>query len=302
MPFAIISNIHYARLTDITWSADGRILIVSSVDGFCTLITFEADELGKVYTKSADESAMANVNDDEEKENPRKKNINDNTLADANPIEIRKKPRMASTSPKDAKDKVIVEVNNVKLEIPETIIATTESFESPEYKEKPVTPIAVRRAPRANPSTPVSEVKTVASLSEATKSSTKAKPIAVRRQPRNILPSKVSAIDKTGEDEALDAWPIPFDAQTNKNQQNDIVIVSTDPSSTCEIIEKTEDMRLVYDGDSESDEQSDTKAVEKEIEKSVVNETKTPDTNQAKTPRRVQLRTISTPKSKKKLL
>lgn len=49
-PFAYVSQIHYLRLTDISWSADGRILIVTSTDGFSTFITFDKEELGTVYT------------------------------------------------------------------------------------------------------------------------------------------------------------------------------------------------------------------------------------------------------------
>ncbi|XP_046392894.1 chromatin assembly factor 1 subunit B [Ischnura elegans] len=49
LPFAKISNIHYTRLTDITWSSDGRILVVSSTDGYCSAITFAEGELGIPY-------------------------------------------------------------------------------------------------------------------------------------------------------------------------------------------------------------------------------------------------------------
>lgn len=48
-PFAKVSQIHYLRLTDISWSPDGRMLIVSSTDGFATFITFEANEIGIPY-------------------------------------------------------------------------------------------------------------------------------------------------------------------------------------------------------------------------------------------------------------
>ncbi|XP_075216144.1 chromatin assembly factor 1, p105 subunit [Lycorma delicatula] len=48
-PFAYIANIHYTRLTDLAWSSDGKILIVSSTDGFCSVITFSDNELGKAY-------------------------------------------------------------------------------------------------------------------------------------------------------------------------------------------------------------------------------------------------------------
>ncbi|CAL7934390.1 unnamed protein product [Xylocopa violacea] len=53
-PIAVISNIHYTRLTDITWSSDGRILITSSTDGYCSIIHFEKDELGEEYKKTND--------------------------------------------------------------------------------------------------------------------------------------------------------------------------------------------------------------------------------------------------------
>ncbi|KFM57002.1 Chromatin assembly factor 1 subunit B, partial [Stegodyphus mimosarum] len=48
-PFAYISNIHYTHLSDLTWSSDGRILVVSSTDGYCSFIIFSKDELGEVY-------------------------------------------------------------------------------------------------------------------------------------------------------------------------------------------------------------------------------------------------------------
>ncbi|XP_046826667.1 chromatin assembly factor 1 subunit B isoform X2 [Vespa crabro] len=48
-PIAVISNIHYTRLTDIAWSSNGRILVVSSTDGYCSIIHFSEDELGHVH-------------------------------------------------------------------------------------------------------------------------------------------------------------------------------------------------------------------------------------------------------------
>nr|CAD7587363.1 unnamed protein product [Timema genevievae] len=53
-PFGIISNIHYTRLTDLTWSSDGRALVVSSTDGYCSIVTFAEGELGKEYKPSKD--------------------------------------------------------------------------------------------------------------------------------------------------------------------------------------------------------------------------------------------------------
>ena len=53
LPFALISNIHYTRLTDMAWSNDGKILIVSSTDGFCSIITFADAELGEEYMEKS---------------------------------------------------------------------------------------------------------------------------------------------------------------------------------------------------------------------------------------------------------
>ncbi|KAK6625732.1 hypothetical protein RUM43_006031 [Polyplax serrata] len=48
-PFAFVTDIHYATLTDISWSYDGRLLLASSSDGYCTIVTFAEGELGVPY-------------------------------------------------------------------------------------------------------------------------------------------------------------------------------------------------------------------------------------------------------------
>lgn len=285
MPFADISNIHYARLTDLTWSSDGTALIVSSFDGFCTLIMFKEGELGKVYEKPIDEPMDVSTAEDDAKEN-----VNANEAPrKPSPIETRKKPRDLSSPDQksDAKDNVVV-----ALEIPETIIASVETFESPEYKGTPATPIAIRREPRTNPSTPTTQNAT-APESVSTK---KATPIAVKRKPRNILASSATEIvnrTTVEHEEALDAWPIPID---NSIKQAPTIESMKKIESSATDVDKTEDMRLIYEGDSESN-------LPKSMSAQCALETPAaPEANNPKTPRRVQLRTISTPKSKKKLL
>jgi len=46
-PIGVVENIHFAQITDMTWSCDGTVLVVSSQDGYCTVITFEAGEIGE---------------------------------------------------------------------------------------------------------------------------------------------------------------------------------------------------------------------------------------------------------------
>jgi len=41
-----VDGIHYAEFTDAAWSADGLKLLVSSKDGYCTIVVFSAEELG----------------------------------------------------------------------------------------------------------------------------------------------------------------------------------------------------------------------------------------------------------------
>ncbi|ENN76398.1 hypothetical protein D910_11396, partial [Dendroctonus ponderosae] len=55
LPFARFQEIHYTRITDLTWSQDGLLLIASSTDGFCSLITFEPNELGTAWVKNEEE-------------------------------------------------------------------------------------------------------------------------------------------------------------------------------------------------------------------------------------------------------
>ena len=49
MPFGYVSNLHYTRLTDLAWAPKGDMLMVSSTDGYCSIITFAPGELGIPY-------------------------------------------------------------------------------------------------------------------------------------------------------------------------------------------------------------------------------------------------------------
>ncbi|XP_063618248.1 chromatin assembly factor 1 subunit B [Cydia splendana] len=57
-PIAVISNIHYTRLTDLSWSPDGRTLVASSTDGYCSVISFADGELGHVLADAPEETHM----------------------------------------------------------------------------------------------------------------------------------------------------------------------------------------------------------------------------------------------------
>lgn len=46
-PIAIAEGLHYAQLTDLSWSSNGRVLVVSSSDGYCSILSFDEGELGE---------------------------------------------------------------------------------------------------------------------------------------------------------------------------------------------------------------------------------------------------------------
>ncbi|RKF56012.1 putative WD repeat-containing protein C26H5.03 [Golovinomyces cichoracearum] len=48
-PLCIVSNLHCATFTDLSWSNDGLILLMTSSDGFCSTLTFGPNELGERY-------------------------------------------------------------------------------------------------------------------------------------------------------------------------------------------------------------------------------------------------------------
>lgn len=68
-PFAFVTGIHYSNLSDLSWSCDGKILNVTSIDGFCSFIIFNERELGTVFKEQimeCDEKLSANAKNTEE--------------------------------------------------------------------------------------------------------------------------------------------------------------------------------------------------------------------------------------------
>ncbi|BGP56977.1 hypothetical protein JCM8202_000470 [Rhodotorula sphaerocarpa] len=51
-PLAMLGNLHYAPFTDLTWSPDGNTLVVSSQDGYCSIVAFAPGELGTPFDLS----------------------------------------------------------------------------------------------------------------------------------------------------------------------------------------------------------------------------------------------------------
>lgn len=51
-PLLVASNVHYAALTDLSWLPDGRGLVASSMDGYCTILRIKPSALGTPVPKS----------------------------------------------------------------------------------------------------------------------------------------------------------------------------------------------------------------------------------------------------------
>ncbi|EDO38692.1 predicted protein, partial [Nematostella vectensis] len=55
VPFAYVSNIHYSGISDMAWSNNGSTLVISSTDGYCSMLYFKDGELGTPYKHSLQE-------------------------------------------------------------------------------------------------------------------------------------------------------------------------------------------------------------------------------------------------------
>lgn len=259
MPFALISNIHYTRLTDLTWSKDGKVLIVSSTDGFCSIIMFSENELGELYdeenqsaSKDKDFKTKTDNLENNEKENKlpdKNENVENKIPSKTNsPIQNKqnRNDNIRATSPLTM---VTTKIKpEAKLILDKDIISTAEKFETPEKIDKPATPISVRRHPRNMNNSPSSsstlegikninlniekekqnenEIGSKKDENQITKTSPKkATPIQIRRKPRTLLkpnPVEVGIVEEA----AIDSWP------SNK-------IISEEIPNTTATIEKT---------------------------------------------------------------
>ncbi|OKL56595.1 hypothetical protein UA08_08170 [Talaromyces atroroseus] len=60
-PLCVVSNLHFATFTDLSWSSDGLTLIMSSSDGFCSTLSFAPGELGQPYPHAIPSSSSNNT-------------------------------------------------------------------------------------------------------------------------------------------------------------------------------------------------------------------------------------------------
>lgn len=261
LPFGLISNIHYTRLTDLAWSNDGNTLLASSTDGYCSIVQFVDGELGKVYKEQTIKDIVtAKTYKDEPKKKKKAKKSN-----------IMKRDDEVEKSPTGEEKENADENMEVDLPVKESIsiIKLPESI-------KEIIPV--------NKIIKSSEI-----FSPEKQVRSPPKPIQVRKYPRNV--------------EELDSSPPAKQCPQVPNVVTTPKGPSFFSSKTPTRIEVRRHARVPVSQPAEK--ASDVDDFSKSLQQSPMDrklpavnaETLTP-----KTPRRIELQTISTPKSKKKLL
>lgn len=293
IPFALISNIHYTRLTDLTWANDGKVLLVSSTDGYCTIVQFADGELGKVYEKQTLEEIVSSrmEKDVETKNNKRKKVRRPKIVGDLNKSTAMEEKENENESENENDDRMdvddeddeitetittLADLNNLPESIIETfpvgkIIKSNDMFSPEKQHNLPVTPIQVRKCPRVP-----DELLKASNIEPADIKITPAKNSTNAEAETSSTP-KASVLSKTPNRIEIRRFPrttqqINATASKEKNDDN------------------TWPKPIFF-----------TDSIERKVQQSAVEITQNHIAS-PKTPRRVEFQTITTPKSKKKLL
>ncbi|XP_074295554.1 chromatin assembly factor 1 subunit FAS2-like [Silene latifolia] len=107
-PLAVLAGLHYAAITDITWSPNGKYLALSSQDGYCTLVEFHNDELGSPFPISDGKMLNKDVNKDASEQKPMEvvveaSSINDIPVVEKIQSNVKQASLVASTPPATSK-------------------------------------------------------------------------------------------------------------------------------------------------------------------------------------------------------
>lgn len=256
LPFGLISNIHYTRLTDLAWSNDGNTILASSTDGYCSIVQFSDGELGQIYKAQTIQDILTSKT---QKDEMKKKKKTKKSTAVKKDDEVDKSPtsnenqKMVVDDPSVTQISITILPESVKEIIPVNKIIKSSEIFSPEKQ--------VGSPP---------------------------KPIQVRKYPRNT--------------EEADLSP-------SKNDGSHVPVVTTPKASSFFSSNKTPSRIEVRRHARTPQTQAAGKAndgedLSKTLPQSPMDRKLPPvsDKPAPKTPRRIELKTISTPKSKKKLL
>lgn len=104
-PLGIVNNLHYLTITDICWDNDGQSLMVSSAEGFCSVVVFDEGVFGEVT--STEKISLANGDPDKAvlKEELKNDTVKSKTVLDAFIVkdkDVSPKKPINALAPKDA--------------------------------------------------------------------------------------------------------------------------------------------------------------------------------------------------------
>lgn len=121
-PLGFVSNLHYSTITDLRWDHDGSKIVVSSADGFCSIIFVSEELCGQKYVEKAQDVQMKDVQDVEMKDV--EEIVDTNTVIDS-PIIVNDKTVTVDTP---------TETTSEPQDKPET--ATIDQFFTPKVTKK----------------------------------------------------------------------------------------------------------------------------------------------------------------------
>lgn len=161
-PIAALQDAHYSTLTDLSFSADGNILAVSSSDGYVSLIQFDQGELGEVLDKEHYDRVMAPVLEARvpkapEPRKPKKTSATTDSTASANVTDPDQKQDQSATSAANGSSKHEGdeedddEDDDSEVDEEEALNGTIINFDdpaAPEQEKKPVAPVVRKEGRR----------------------------------------------------------------------------------------------------------------------------------------------------------
>ncbi|KAK4305817.1 hypothetical protein Pmani_022311 [Petrolisthes manimaculis] len=323
VPFAKLSNIHYTRLSDIAWSSDGRIMVVSSTDGYCSLVSFAPGELGEVYhhATSPPPPGQYSSHNKEAKKTDTQANQADAdktlTLAENNHTPSRKTDTLVDKTP----DKPATPTDKLATPADKPAKPTDKPADKPDKPaDKPATPANQPDKPADKPATPADKP-----VSPANKPATPAdKPATPADKPADKPDTPADKPDIPADKPATPADTTPKKplvirraGDSSRVRKRVALITLSGPSYKGEDMAKgdtpqqqpqsqllpqemevDEEMKQRFEADSTSP----TKTVASPSNtpaRTFTNQDKSPSKTPTRTPRRVSLITLSSPKGKK---
>lgn len=214
LPIGHCANMHYASLTDMTWSSDGKMLVISSTDGYCSFIKFDEEEFGKqiMYDPVEYQVTQAKI---------RKKKKKDSKKKEVKAKEVEKSDEKSV----DAEKAVTPAVTDIPKELKEkekpTSTKPAVDSKQPTIKTLFVTPIRKRKRPTDSSPTPISpdlSSTTPTTASNSASAAVNTTPIAPKSSQKP--PKRVQVITLSSDSDTMKIQSSVISSTENKNELN----------------------------------------------------------------------------------